>query len=103
MGMSVYYVYGCRSCGHRGETRLAGDGHDGEASQCVVCGAVVKLEWDGGVTFTTGEVASSPVYDYRNQAWLENGRYVRCGHSGPCDCYGRLHEGEAAALNAEVH
>jgi hypothetical protein len=34
------------------------------------------------------------VYDYANQAWVENGKYVRCGHTEPCSCYGRIHEGE---------
>ena len=35
-------------------------------------------------------------YDYDNQAWVKNGRYVRCGHpeNMPCRCYGRKHEGE---------
>ena len=35
-------------------------------------------------------------YDYRNQAWTVDDRYVRCGHpeSMNCQCYGKLHEGE---------
>lgn len=35
-------------------------------------------------------------YDYKNQAWLVNGKYVRCGHAENvfCLCFGRLHEGE---------
>ncbi len=35
-------------------------------------------------------------YDYENQAWVKNGKYVRCGHpeSMQCSCYGRIHEGE---------
>lgn len=39
-------------------------------------------------------------YDYTNQAWVVDGKYVRCGHqsTGPyataCTCYGRMHEGE---------
>ena len=35
-------------------------------------------------------------YDYDNQAWVEEGRYVACGHPGAtnCGCYGRLHAGE---------
>jgi hypothetical protein len=38
----------------------------------------------------------SHVYDYKNQAWVENGVYIRCGHpeSMDCGCYGRLHAGE---------
>ena len=37
-------------------------------------------------------------YDYRNQAWIADGRYVRCGHpeSMHCACHGKLHEGEKA-------
>lgn len=35
-------------------------------------------------------------FDYENQAWVDNGRYVSCGHpeAMSCNCYGRLHEGE---------
>ena len=35
-------------------------------------------------------------YDYKNQAWIKNGLYVRCGHleSNDCKCYGKKHEGE---------
>lgn len=35
-------------------------------------------------------------FDYKNQAWVEGGKYVRCGHpeSMACGCYGRDHEGE---------
>jgi len=37
-------------------------------------------------------------YDYDNQAWVKNGKYVACNHpdSMNCKCYGRLHEGETA-------
>lgn len=35
-------------------------------------------------------------YDYINQAWIVNGKYVRCGHSPSveCNCYGRIHAGQ---------
>ncbi len=35
-------------------------------------------------------------YDYEKQAWVMDGRYVRCGHPDTmkCKCYGRLHSGE---------
>jgi len=35
-------------------------------------------------------------YDYENQAWVKDGRYLRCGHpeSMDCRCYGRVHESE---------
>lgn len=44
-------------------------------------------------------------FDYANQAWVINGKYQRCGHPVMfvCDCYGRKHEGETLATNAEVH
>jgi hypothetical protein len=37
-------------------------------------------------------------YDYKRQAWVKDGWYVRCGHpeTMKCICYGRLHEGELA-------
>jgi len=40
-------------------------------------------------------------YDYDRQAWVENGRYVCCGHpeTMQCRCYGRLHEGEETVNN----
>ncbi len=37
-------------------------------------------------------------FDYNRQAWVKDGRYVRCGHVDPCDCYGTAHEGESAPL-----
>jgi len=35
-------------------------------------------------------------YDYDNQAWVIDGKYVRCGHpeNMDCGCYGKEHEGE---------
>lgn len=35
-------------------------------------------------------------YDYTNQAWVLDGKYVRCGHpeSMDCGCYSREHDGE---------
>jgi DNA-directed RNA polymerase subunit RPC12/RpoP len=50
----VLYTYKCAECGHVGGVQLAGDGHEGERAECTACGAVVLLEWDGGVTFHTG-------------------------------------------------
>lgn len=38
-------------------------------------------------------------YDYENQAWVRNGRYVRCACSDiiDCQCYGKQHAGEPAS------
>ena len=35
-------------------------------------------------------------YDYENQAWVRNEKYIRCGHpeSMDCQCYGKLNEGK---------
>ena len=42
-------------------------------------------------------------FDYDKQAWVEDGKYVRCGHpdSMNCDCYGKIHEGEETKCNSE--
>jgi hypothetical protein len=44
-------------------------------------------------------------YDYRNQAWVENGVYVACAHPPAmhCDCFGTRHAGEPVKENADVH
>jgi hypothetical protein len=43
-------------------------------------------------------------YDYKNQAWIRNGRYYDCNHpERNCGCYGRKHAGEPAAADAEIH
>ena len=35
-------------------------------------------------------------YDYTKQAWVKNGKYIKCGHPDTmnCNCYGKLHAGE---------
>ena len=37
-------------------------------------------------------------FDYTRQAWVVDGRYMRCGHheSMNCACYGKVHAGELA-------
>lgn len=44
-------------------------------------------------------------FDYTNQAWVVDGRYVSCGHHEAmiCNCFGRIHAGESPAANAEIH
>jgi hypothetical protein len=42
-------------------------------------------------------------YDYENQAWIgTDGRYLPCGHSIPCTCYGKTHAGELAEYNPQT-
>lgn len=43
-------------------------------------------------------------YDYDNQAWVVDGKYVRCGHpqSMNCGCYGREHAGEETLAGNEL-
>lgn len=38
-------------------------------------------------------------YDYKNQAWVRDGKYIRCGHPGVCSCYGKAHEGEKCEVS----
>lgn len=46
---------------------------------------------------TTYSAQDEIQFDYDNQAWIVNGRYVRCGHiDDDCGCYGKAHEGEQA-------
>lgn len=57
---------------------------------------------------TSVKSPAAPTYefDYTHQAWLQDGRYVACGHKGtihPCKCYGTLHEGELPAQDANIH
>lgn len=35
-------------------------------------------------------------YDYKNQAWVIDGKYVACNHPADmdCNCYGKVHAGE---------
>ena len=45
-------------------------------------------------------------FDYTNQAWVQNGRYLRCAH-GPdlaCGCFGKINQGKrpSAAILAEM-
>lgn len=43
-------------------------------------------------------------FDYDRQAWVTNGRYIPCGHpiDMNCRCYGRLHAGELAPIDATI-
>jgi hypothetical protein len=38
-------------------------------------------------------------FDYEHQAWVREGKYMRCGHpeTMQCGCYGREHEGEPSS------
>lgn len=61
----------------------------------------------GCVDICAGHNDAAPIngYDYRNQAWVVDGRYVACSHpaSMKCNCYGTVHAGELLAANADVH
>jgi hypothetical protein len=41
-------------------------------------------------------------YDYDNQCWIADGRIESCNHPKTmnCKCYGKLHAGEAATIEA---
>jgi hypothetical protein len=34
-------------------------------------------------------------FDYKNQAYVVNGVYRKCGHPHTCKCFGKLNEGKA--------
>lgn len=44
-------------------------------------------------------------YDYTNQAWVRDGKYLPCNHDlmFPCMCFGRAHAGEAVKNSPEIH
>lgn len=43
-------------------------------------------------------------YDYTNQAWVVNGRYIACGHARiDCGCWSRKHEGQAVLNGVELN
>lgn len=69
-------------------------GHEGQAM-------IAPAEYDGGRSHATPEL----YFDYDHQAWVRNGRYIRCGHSAEynCQCYGRLHAGERAPDSASEY
>jgi len=43
-------------------------------------------------------------YDYTNQAWIKDGKYVACGHpeTMQCECFGRLHAGESVREGIDI-
>lgn len=43
-------------------------------------------------------------FDYARQAWVKDGKYIRCGHpeSTTCGCYGRDHAGESVICDVET-
>jgi len=49
-------------------------------------------------------IVPNEYYDYENQAFVKDGKYVRCGHpeNMNCKCYGRLHAGETAVYRIET-
>lgn len=51
------------------------------------------------------QLARGNGYDYRNQAFVVNSRYVACSHpaSMNCDCFGTRHAGELIRPNADIH
>lgn len=58
---------------------------------------ILSTEASGHVN-TVDALVNPPIFDYANQAWIVEGKYVRCGHpeTMACGCYGRAHAGEVA-------
>ena len=50
------------------------------------------------------ETEETVQYDYTNQAWVINGRYVPCGHVRiDCGCWSRMYEGCKVLEGVELH
>lgn len=68
--------------------------------------SVSETESGGRSSLACPGIPPSPTsgYDYTNQAWVENGWYVACGHpSGMvCKCFGKLHAGEPVRTDAVI-
>lgn len=82
----------------------------GEAFRAKLPNGTMSGWWKSGTISTvidswTRVTVIANGYDYRNQAWVVDGRYVACSHpaSMKCDCYGTMHAGELLAANADVH
>jgi hypothetical protein len=65
------------------------------------------MRMSGNEVNAAGELVSG--FDYDNQAWVEDGRYLNCGHPEgmKCGCYGRRFQGltarEIASLSSTEH
>jgi hypothetical protein len=59
---------------------------------------VSAAAWFYSTSFHSAPYQSSERFDYDRQAWVKDGRYVRCGHpeNMDCGCFGRAHAGELA-------
>ena len=42
-------------------------------------------------------------YDYQNQAWVQNGVYIACGHpeTMQCHCFGTINAGEKCTVTQD--
>ena len=92
----------CKQCGKynamlditRGE-----EFHEGKKIlKCRDCG-YTKTEETKMTRTSNDEIVNGRLingYDYKNQSWVINGKYVACGHpiTMDCKCYGKLHAGE---------
>ena len=65
-------------------------------------GEPVTFMVDGEPTreYTPAPAVTGPHFDYVNQAWTVDGRYVACAHpdAPACKCYGNQHAGELAPI-----
>lgn len=90
------------------------DYHTGKVT--LYTGVQIGDKWPGFAKGTTAELLAEVValidvnadlakkhptiYDYANQAWVVDGKYMRCGHveAANCTCYGMVHHGEPADM-----
>lgn len=96
----AHLVQTCFTCGNeiaKGEAYELRFAEGFERTYCAKCNEEREhYQWDAEI---------QEGYDYRNQAWVVDGRYVACSHpaSMKCNCYGTVHAGEPLAANADVH
>lgn len=73
----------CWECGGTG----VDPGSLNEPEPCAVCAGAGSL----------APAEPALLFDYDKQAWIEDGKYVTCGHADPrCGCFGKVHAGEPA-------
>lgn len=55
--------------------------------------------------YFTVKAQTSTQYDYKNQAWVVDGKYADCAHPQAmnCGCFGRVNKGKEAPLSEDIY
>ena len=93
------YILANRSTGHVLGTYPSESAAQWDLTHSVLCPEQMDLR-----PLTDADLPHISGYDYANQAWVMDGRYVACGHGFKnCGCYGTEHAGEPIAQSADIH